>query len=143
MKITVAVAEHCPHCGGRLGCSSEGCAPRPGGNVLARARAAYEAYGNATGGKNYQGLPMPRWDDLGDAIQYAWVCAGIVAASAAGTANVTAAQRWTLLELRRAQRAMLDGWGETPDGAGRTDLWAALHEAADRAWETFALELGG
>lgn len=37
------------------------------------AKVAYAAYGEATGGKNYQGLPMPEWDDLGDAIQYAWV----------------------------------------------------------------------
>jgi hypothetical protein len=26
------------------------------------ARAAYAAYGQATGGLNYQGLPMPEWE---------------------------------------------------------------------------------
>ncbi len=39
------------------------------------AKAAYDAYGQATDFKNYQGLPMPRWDDLGDMIQGAWVAA--------------------------------------------------------------------
>jgi hypothetical protein len=36
------------------------------------ARIAYEAYGNVTGGKNYQGLPMPAWDDLPQQIRDAW-----------------------------------------------------------------------
>lgn len=39
------------------------------------ARKAYTAYGQATGGKNYQGLPMPAFDDLGDTIQHAWKAA--------------------------------------------------------------------
>ncbi|MCI3277541.1 hypothetical protein [Streptomyces cylindrosporus] len=36
------------------------------------AKAAYAAYGGATGGKNYRGEPMPAWDDLGTQIQTAW-----------------------------------------------------------------------
>ncbi len=39
------------------------------------AKLAYNAYGDAVDFKNYQGLPMPSWDDLGDAIQGAWVAA--------------------------------------------------------------------
>lgn len=39
------------------------------------AKLAYTAYGLSTGGKNYQGLPMPDWDALGDSIQGAWVSA--------------------------------------------------------------------
>lgn len=39
------------------------------------AKLAYDAYGEATDHKNYQGLPMPGWDDLGDAIQGAWIAA--------------------------------------------------------------------
>lgn len=39
------------------------------------AKTAYEAYGISTGGKNYQGLPMPSWDDLGEPIRTAWVAA--------------------------------------------------------------------
>lgn len=39
------------------------------------ARIAYRAYGDATGGLNYQGLPMPAWDNLGDTIQAAWIAA--------------------------------------------------------------------
>jgi len=33
---------------------------------------AYEAYGDVTDRKNYQGLPMPAWDDLPDRIKAAW-----------------------------------------------------------------------
>ena len=39
------------------------------------AQTAYEAYGASTGGKNYQGLPMPSWGDLGEPIRAAWVAA--------------------------------------------------------------------
>lgn len=33
---------------------------------------AYAAYGDATGHRNYQGLPMPSWDDLTETIRWAW-----------------------------------------------------------------------
>lgn len=36
-------------------------------------RIAYRAYGQATNNLNYQGLPMPQWDDLGEPIQAAWI----------------------------------------------------------------------
>lgn len=36
------------------------------------ARAAYSGYGVITDNKNYQGLPMPAYDDLGPKIQEAW-----------------------------------------------------------------------
>ena len=36
------------------------------------AKTAYRAYGGATGGKNYQGLPMPAWENLTPTIQTAW-----------------------------------------------------------------------
>lgn len=39
------------------------------------ARAAYQAYGEATGGRNYRGEPMPAWEDLGDTIRGAWAAA--------------------------------------------------------------------
>lgn len=35
-------------------------------------REAYEAYAKSTGNKNYQGLPMPAFDALPDAIKQAW-----------------------------------------------------------------------
>lgn len=37
------------------------------------AQAAYAAYGESTGHTNYQGLPMPEWEQLSDRIQSAWV----------------------------------------------------------------------
>ena len=33
---------------------------------------AYAAYGRTTNNLNYQGLPMPAWDALGDTIREAW-----------------------------------------------------------------------
>lgn len=40
-----------------------------------KAKRAYDAYGAVTEHKNFQGDPMPAWDDLGDQIQAAWVAA--------------------------------------------------------------------
>jgi|CXWL01.1.fsa_nt_gi hypothetical protein len=39
------------------------------------AKEAYSAYGAVTDYKNYQGLPMPKWDDLTPKIQAAWLAA--------------------------------------------------------------------
>lgn len=39
------------------------------------ARVAYEAYGHATGFKNYRGEPMPLYGDLGSTIRDAWEAA--------------------------------------------------------------------
>jgi hypothetical protein len=36
------------------------------------ARIAYHAYGKTTSFKDYQGNPMPVWDDLPPKIQEAW-----------------------------------------------------------------------
>lgn len=36
------------------------------------AKIAYEAYGRRTDFKNYQGLPMPKWDNLTPTIRDAW-----------------------------------------------------------------------
>ena len=37
------------------------------------ARNAYNAYGDITGHLNYQGLPMPEWEQLTEKIQAAWM----------------------------------------------------------------------
>lgn len=44
-------------------------------DAAALAKLAYQAYGESTGGKNFQGNPMPQWEDLGEKIQTAWVAA--------------------------------------------------------------------
>ncbi len=41
----------------------------------ALARMAYNAYGESTGWRNFQGNPMPAFDALGQSIQDAWVAA--------------------------------------------------------------------
>lgn len=43
--------------------------------MLVLAMGAYNAYGETTDFKNYQGLPMPPWDALPEAIQNAWIAA--------------------------------------------------------------------
>ena len=43
--------------------------------VAELAQAAYEAYGTYTEWHNYQGRPMPRWENLGARIQGAWMAA--------------------------------------------------------------------
>lgn len=45
------------------------------------AQSAYVAYGRSTGWKNYRGLDMPRWEDLGEAIQNAWRAAVVEVAT--------------------------------------------------------------
>lgn len=47
---------------------------------------AYRAYGSVTDFKNYQGLPMPEWDQLPPKIQEAWRAATRVVAVEVGTA---------------------------------------------------------
>lgn len=41
-------------------------------------RTAYISYGQVTDYKNYQGLPMPAYDDLPDKIKAAWAAAVMV-----------------------------------------------------------------
>jgi len=41
------------------------------------AKIAYQGYGESVGFKNYQGLPMPEWKDLGEKIQNAWIAATV------------------------------------------------------------------
>lgn len=38
---------------------------------------AYQAYGNYVDFKNFQGNPMPSWNDLGEKIQGAWQAAAL------------------------------------------------------------------
>lgn len=42
---------------------------------LQLSKLAYAAYGAVTDFKNYQGLPMPEWDNLPPKIQEAWQAA--------------------------------------------------------------------
>lgn len=40
-------------------------------------KVAYKRYRDAVGGVNYQGKPMPKWNDLTDAIRYGWIMAAL------------------------------------------------------------------
>lgn len=46
------------------------------------AKRAYHAYGKVTAFKNYQGLPMPKWEDLTPTIRAAWIAASQEAVTA-------------------------------------------------------------
>lgn len=46
---------------------------RPGSLIEKLAKIAYAAYGKTTDYKNYQGLPMPSWDELPVMIKTAWM----------------------------------------------------------------------
>lgn len=58
------------------------------------AKQAYHAYGEVTDFKNYQGLPMPDWNDLTPTIQQAWQAAATevkqITEESAGTVEVEA-----------------------------------------------------
>ncbi|MEH2393876.1 MAG: hypothetical protein V7K21_20155 [Nostoc sp.] len=47
---------------------------------LELAQIAYHAYGQTTDFKNYQGLPMPKWENLSLKIQQAWIAAAVAVA---------------------------------------------------------------
>jgi hypothetical protein len=48
-------------------------------NPESRARLAYTAYGKVTDFKNFQGNPMPAFDELPEKIREAWIAAaGII-----------------------------------------------------------------
>jgi hypothetical protein len=57
------------------------------------AETAYAAYGESTGHKNYQGLPMPDWDELTDRIRLAWIeaASAVCMATMRGLTGVTPA----------------------------------------------------
>lgn len=46
-------------------------------------RVGYIAYGNVTGWQNYQGLPMPEWEELAGNTQQAWAEAAVAIVAAA------------------------------------------------------------
>jgi len=46
---------------------------------LLLAMAMYNAYGETTNFKNFQGNPMPAWEELPESIQKAWIAAAIKA----------------------------------------------------------------
>jgi Protein of unknown function (DUF2829) len=82
------------------------------------AQAAYGAYGAVTDHKNYAGLPMPEWDDLGDTIRNAWIAAaGAVRTEVLSIREAGFAE--ALDVLRQGGRVWREGW----NGKG---MWLAL-----------------
>lgn len=53
------------------------------------AEVAYQAYGSATGNKNFRGDPMPAWADLPEPIKHAWTVAADAILTSAQTDQPT------------------------------------------------------
>lgn len=54
------------------------------------ARVGYDAYGQSAEWENYEGLPMPTWDELGKRIRGHWQAAAGAIADQFAEANATA-----------------------------------------------------
>lgn len=48
------------------------------------AQLAFDAYLVSSHGKNYEGKPVPAWDDLSEAIRQHWIAAVIAVCTALG-----------------------------------------------------------
>lgn len=109
------------------------------------AHVGYEAYGESTGHKNYQGQPMPGWNELPDRTQLAWIEAtgAILQHNMAGLFNVGSASAPTLgdIVLVAVEPAENNGSGVAP--AIVTRVWSAttinarvLHDGPAFGWRT-------
>jgi hypothetical protein len=107
------------------------------------AKVAYAAYGDATGGLNYQGAPMPAWDDLGTPIQSAWVAAARAITQTAATVQASTVQTPSLgrIVLVAADPAKNNGSDVAP--AAITRVWTGtsinvrvLLDGPDVEWRT-------
>jgi len=58
------------------------------------ARSAYKAYAASTGNKNFQGNPMPEFDDLTQSIKIAWEVAARQVGGCLELKYATDEQRW-------------------------------------------------
>ena len=83
-KIKVALAEVLEEAGDLIGAEVVAPAVRglrasaaPDISPEDLARGAYAAYGDTTGNVNYQGLPMPTFENLTDKIRSAWIAASL------------------------------------------------------------------
>ena len=72
--------------------------------------AAYTAYGAVTDFKNYQGLPMPTWEELPETIQRAWNAAALEAFDM-GMAYASAESISTAFTVLKVQFATLQAAG--------------------------------
>ncbi|MBP5976004.1 hypothetical protein HW132_25525 [Brasilonema sp. CT11] len=55
--------------------------------LLELAQVGYEAYCNAANGKDFDGLPMPSWDELPDCAKHYWLITANAILSHAMEAN--------------------------------------------------------
>jgi hypothetical protein len=92
---------------------------------LTPGQTAYSAYGRTTNFLNYQGLPMPAWDQLGDTIRQAWENAATAVAQPSGEA-VRGVQGWLALDLHTALGKPIDHTAEHQGHDSWADWWAQL-----------------
>lgn len=103
------------------------------------AQMAYHQYGATTGGKNYQGLPMPDYADLGEAIQAAWRAA----AGAVARAVTVPDGRQRFHRIADAHSKHVTGGGMTSGDCHEcghrwpcpTYVWATTERASTATWD--------
>lgn len=81
---------------------------------------AYAAYGATTNHLNYQGLPMPAWDALGDTVRQAW--------ENAAAETVRGVQGWMALDIHVALGKPTDYAADARNQGHKSwgDWWAQL-----------------
>lgn len=87
--------------------------------VEAFARDLYATYNASTGGKNYQGLPCPNWQDLGVKVQRAWRATARRAIELGASAGPLELSDWVLGESRLDEK--LSTWERYRLGPGGQD----------------------
>lgn len=112
------------------------------------AQAAYAAYGDSTGHTNYQGHPMPDWEELTDRIQLAWIEAAgaVLQHHLAGLFNVRSTSDPSVGDVVLVAVDPTDNNGATSAPAIVTRVWSAttvnvrvLHDSDAVSWRTSLL----
>lgn len=96
------------------------------------AKQAYHAYGEFTGFKNYQGLPLPAWEDLTPTIRSAWHAA--VAEVMRVAYVVDAPNEFNERELAAIKHAQAYADNHTDAGAPGHSQFLLIAKLARRLW---------
>lgn len=75
---------------------------------LSPGQLAYQAYGQVTDFKNYQGLPMPEWADLTAIIRAAWEAAAQRIIDATIVVHAHQDENWFMGEFDERQKSQIN-----------------------------------
>lgn len=100
-------------------------------HVLRRARDFYAVYCASSDGKNYQGLPCPKWDDLTPAVRGHWYTVALRSLHLEAVADpVGAAAGTTSLGDERAAVPNTYVLGHLPDESHALEVWSTYSGGA-------------